>query len=324
MGNLLNGQWTMEDTLSEIREGGRYIKHPSVFRKAVTADGSSGFKAEPGRYHLYVSTGCPWAHRTMLFRVLKKLEGIVGMTDTAQSAARQGWAFAEGGHVVPGTERRVQFLHEVYTLADPQCTSRVTVPTLWDAKTRTVVNNESAEIIRMFNSEFAAIAPPSPDYYPPLLRGAIDAVNDKVLKGVNNGVNGCGRSASQAAYEESFDLLFRTLDELDAILGKQRYLCGEQQTEADWRLYPNLIRFDAIFYIGYKCNLRRIEDYPNLSNYLRDLYQTPGIATVSNVEAMKRAIFGGNGPIKGNGIVPKGPWLGLERPHDRDRFIKAA
>ena len=324
MGNLSNGKWTAEDTLSEIREGGRYIKHPSVFRKAVSADGSSGFRAEPGRYHLYVSTSCPWAHRAMLFRVLKKLEGIVGMTDTSQTRAAQGWSFAEGGHVVPGTDRRVQTLHEIYTLADPQCTSRVTVPTLWDAHTRTVVNNESAEIIRMFNSVFAAFAPQTPDYYPAPLRAAIDAMNEKVLRGVNNGVNGCGRSASQEAYDESFDLLFATLDELDDILGRQRYLCGAQQTEADWRLYPNLVRFDSIFYIGYKCNLRRIEDYPNLSNYLRDLYQTPGIAAVSDVEAMKRAIFGGNGPVKGNGIVPKGPWLGLDRAHNRNRFRKAA
>jgi putative glutathione S-transferase len=176
----------------------------------------------------------------------------------------------------------------------------------------------------MFNSEFKAFAPSTPDYYPPQLRGAIDAMNAKVLKGVNDGVNGCGRSASQAAYEESFDLLFRTLDELEAVLGRQRYLCGGEQTEADWRLFPNLIRFDSISYLAYKCNLRRIEDYPNLSNYLRELYQTPGIAAVCDIEGMKRATYGKGGPIKGNGIVPKGPWLGLERPHDRDRFRKAA
>ncbi len=324
MGNLLNGKWTAEDTLNEIREGGRYIKHPAVFRKTVSADGGSGFKAEPGRYHLYVSTSCPWAHRTMLMRVLKKLEGIVGMTDSGQTRGGEGWTFEEDGHVVPGTDKRVKYLHEIYSLSDPQCTSRVSVPTLWDSKTCTVVNNESAEILRMFNSAFNAFAPPSPDYYPAALRPAIDAMNEKVLKGVNNGVNGCGRSASQEAYNESFDLLFATLDELDELLGRQRYLCGELQTEADWRLYPNLLRFDSIFYIAYKCNLRRIEDYPNLSEYLRDLYQTPGIAAVSDVDAMKRAIFGGNGPIKGNGIVPKGPWLGLERLHQRDRFRKAA
>ena len=231
MGNLLNGRWTVEDTLNEIRDGGKYIKFPSVFRHWVSGDSSSTFPAEPGRYHLYAAVGCPWAHRTVLFRVLKKLEGIVGLTNTAQQNDGQGWSFGKDGHVVPGTDKRVYHLHEVYSLADPNCTSRVTVPTLWDAKTRCVVNNESAEIIRMFNSAFTAIAPTTPDYYPQQLRAAIDAMNAKVLKGINDGVNGCGRSASQAAYEESFDLLFGTLDELEALLDRQRYLCGEQQTE---------------------------------------------------------------------------------------------
>jgi glutathionyl-hydroquinone reductase len=324
MGNLLNGRWTVEDTLSEIRDGGRYIKHPSVFRHWVTADGSSGFRAEPGRYHLYVAVGCPWAHRSVLFRVLKKLEDIVPVHCTAQQGDGEGWSFGETQHVVPGSGRRIRHLHQLYSLADPSCTSRVTVPTLWDSKTCQVVNNESSEIIRMFNSAFAAFAPPAHDYYPERLRPVIDAMNEKVLEGVNNAVNGCGRSASQQAYEESFDLLFRTLDALDGLLGRQRYLCGDEQTEADWRLFPNLVRFDAISYIAYKCNLRRIEDYPNLSNYLRELYQTPGIAAVCDIEGMKRAIFGRGGPIKGNGIIPKGPALALDRPHNRDRLRKAA
>jgi len=324
MGNLLNGRWTAEDTLKEIREGGKYVKHPSVYRQWITADGSSGFKAEPGRYHLYVSVSCPWAHRAILFRVLKKLESVVDMTYTAHRGDGQGWSFGEDGHLVPGTDRRVQHLHEIYTIADPGCTSRVTVPTLWDSLNRRVVNNESSEIIRMFNSAFTGLAPTTPDYYPQPLRAAIDAMNEKVLRGVNNAVNGCGRSASQAAYDEAFELLFRTLDELEALLEHQRFLCGDQQTEADWRLFPNLIRFDPISYIGYKCNLRRIEDYPNLSNYLRDLYQTPGIAAVCDIEGMKRAVFGVGGPIRSNGIIPKGPEMRLDRPHNRDRFRKAA
>jgi putative glutathione S-transferase len=323
MGHLLNGKWTDEETLSE-NQGGRYVKKPSVFRNWVTADGSSGFKAEPGRYVLYCAVSCPWAHRAVLFRVLKKLEDIVPLVNTEQVVGGQGWAFETEGHVVPGTDHRARFLHELYTISDPACTSRVTVPTLWDARTRKVVSNESSEIIRMFNAEFSAFAPPTPDYYPKELRAEIEAMNDFVLKGVNNGVNGCGRSWSQEAYEESFDLLFRSLEELEARLGKQRYLCGDRQTEADWRLYPNLIRFDSIYYVGYKCNLRRIEDYPNLSNYLRDLYQTPGIAAVSDVEGMKRGTFGKAGPIKSNGIIPKGPALDLMRRHDRDRFKKAA
>ncbi|OGA14052.1 MAG: hypothetical protein A3H32_16915 [Betaproteobacteria bacterium RIFCSPLOWO2_02_FULL_63_19] len=324
MGNLLNGRWTVDDTLKEIREGGKYVKHPSLFRQWITADGCSGFKAEAGRYHLYVSVSCPWAHRTVLFRVLKKLENVIGMTYTAQRGDGQGWSFGEDGHLVPGTERRVKHLHEIYTIADAACTSRVTVPTLWDSRTRRVVNNESSEIIRMFNSAFSGLAPITPDYFPQPLRAAIEAMNEKVLRGVNDAVNGCGRSASQAAYDEAFDMLFRTLDELESILGRQRFLCGDQQTEADWRLFPNLIRFDPISYIGYKCNLRRIEDYPNLSNYLRDLYQTPGIAQVCDVEGMKRAVFGIGGPIPSNGVVPKGPEMRLDRPHNRGRFRKAA
>jgi putative glutathione S-transferase len=324
MGNLLKGKWTVEDSLKEIRESGLYVKHPSVFRNWVSADGSSGFKAEPGRYHLYVAVGCPWAHRTVLFRVLKKLESVVPMHQTAQRGDGQGWSFGDEGHVVPGTDVRVHHLHQIYSLADPQCTSRVTVPTLWDSKARRVVNNESSEIIRMFNSAFVALAPATPDYYPEHLRAGIDAMNARVLKGVNDAVNGCGRSASQAAYDESFDLLFRTLEELEDILSRQRYLCGRQQTEADWRLFPNLVRFDPISYIGYKCNLRCIEDYPNLSNYLRDLWQTPGIAAACDIDGMKRATFGKGGPIKSNGIVPKGPELHHDRPHNRDRFRKAA
>ena len=323
MGHLLNGTWTDDDALSEIRDG-RYVKKPSLFRNFVTADGSSGFPAQPGRYILYSSVGCPWAHRAVLFRCLKKLDDVVPLIDTAQKEGGQGWAFGDGGHVVPGTGHRAQYLHEVYTLADPDCTSRVTVPTLWDSERRLVVSNESSEIIRMFNAEFSGFAEPTPDYYPQALRSEIDAMNEKVLAGVNNGVNGCGRSKSQKAYEESFDLLFGTLDELEARLDGQRYLCGAVQTEADWRLFPNLIRFDAIYYIGYKCNLRRLEDYPNLSNYLRDLYQTPGIAGVVDVEGMKRNTFGRAGPINANGIVPKGPDLNLTRPHDRARFAEAA
>ena len=323
MGHLLDGKWTHDDVLTEDKDGA-YVKQPSRFRNWVTADGSSGFKAEPGRYHLYHSISCPWAHRTVLFRALKKLDGVITLTNTEQKVDGEGWAFDDGGHLVPGTDHRAEYLHELYSISDPECTSRVTVPTLWDEKTRKVVSNESSEILRMFNTEFAEFAPPSQDFYPEELRAEIDAMNDKVLGGVNNGVNGCGRSSSQKAYEESFDLLFRTLDELEDTLGKQRYLCGQQQTEADWRMFPNLVRFDAIYYVGYKCNLRRIEDYPNLSNYLRDLYQTPGIAAACDIEGMKRGVFGRAGPIGANGIVPKGPALDLMRPHDRDRFKQAA
>ncbi len=322
MGHLLNGRWTDEDVLTE-NKGGLYVKNPSVFRNWIKADLSTSFPPEAGRYHLYAAVACPWAHRAVLFRVLKNLDGLISLTNVAQTVGGQGWTF-EHEHVVPGTDRRVKYLHELYAISDPQCTSRVTVPTLWDAKTCKVVNNESSEIIRMFNSEFSAIAQATPDYYPQSLRADIDATNAFVLKGVNDAVNGCGRSFTQEAYAQSFKLLFDTLDALEQRLGSQRYLCGAVQTEADWRLFPNLIRFDPVSYIGYKCNLRRIEDYPNLSNYLRDLYQTPGIAGVCDIEGMKAGVFGPAGPIKGNGIIPLGPHIDHMRPHDRSRFSQLA
>ena len=323
MGHLLDGAWTHDDVLVE-NKGGLYVKKPSQFRNWISADASADYPAEAGRYVLYSSIACPWAHRTAIFRVLKKLDGIIALVNTEQAPDSQGWAFVDGPHIVPGTDRQVTYLHEIYALADPGCTTRVTVPALYDTKTRTLVSNESSEIVRMFNTEFGGIAEPTPDYYPEALRGDIDAMNDKVLKGINNAVNGSGRSTSQEAYEHSIDLLFSTLDEMDDLLSRQRYLCGTRQTEADWRFYPNLIRFDPIYYVGYKCNLRHLEDYPHLSNYLRALYQTPGIDGVSNVASMKRQTFAPAGPLDANGSVPRGPIVDLTRPHDRDRFELSA
>lgn len=323
MGHLLNGKWVFDETLVES-EAGLYVKKPSQFRNWITADGSSGYPAEAGRYVLYSSIACPWAHRTAIFRVLKNLESVIELFDTEQTPEEAGWGFVGGPHRVPGTDTDVTHLHQIYSLGDPDATTRVTVPVLWDSATQTIVSNESSEIIRMFNSEFADIADPSPDYYPEALRDEIDAMNERVLKGINNAINGAGRSTSQESYDQSIDLLFGTLDELDALLSKQRYLCGDTQTEADWRLYPNLVRFDPVYYVGYKCNLRHLEDYPNLSNYLRDLYQTPGIDRVSDVASMRRQIFEPQGPIKANGIIPRGPVVDLARPHDRDRLSAAA
>lgn len=323
MGHLQDGKWSEDDALREI-EDGRYVKKPSVFRHWVTADGSSEFPAAAGRYHLIWAMGCPWAHRAALYRVLKRLDGVVTITDSAQREGGQGWWFGAQGFDVPGTDHHAEYLHELYALSDPGCTSRVTVPTLWDAETRRVVSNESSEIIRMFDTAFAAFAPATPVLCPDGLRAEIDAMNARVLDGVNNAVNECGRSITQEAYETAFDKLFATFDELEALLGRQRYLCGDHWSEADWRLFPNLVRFDPIYYQGYKCNLRRIEDYPNLSNYLRELYQVPGIAETCDIEALKRNTFGRAGPIGSNGIVPKGPAVDHWRAHDRDRFAKAA
>jgi putative glutathione S-transferase len=255
-------------------------------------------------------------------RTLKRLEQIVTLTNTFQEPDGEGWSFGEAGHVVPGTDRRVRWLHELYTIADPACTTRVTVPTLWDAATRRVVNNESSEIIRIFNTAFSGIAEPTPDYYPQALRPEIDATNAVVLKGVNNAVNGCGYSISQEAYDSSVKELFETLDGLEQRLSGQRYLCGDVETEADWRLFPSLVRFDPCYYVGYKCNLRRLDEYRNLSNYLRDLYQTPGIAAVCDVAGMKRGVFGKGGPVGSNGIIPAGPTVDYAQPHDRDRFAR--
>jgi putative glutathione S-transferase len=322
MGQLVDGKWSTENVLIQHDDKGLYFKRDSVFRDSISNQAQCEFPAEPGRYHLYCAVACPWAHRATLMRTLKRLEPFVTLTDTFQEPGGQGWSFGESGHIVPGTDRRVRWLHELYTIADPACTTRVTVPTLWDAKSRQVVNNESSEIIRMFNTAFVGIAEPSPDYYPEPLRPAIDATNALVLKGVNNAVNGCGYSISQEAYDSSVQVLFATLDTLEQRLSQQRYLCGDAETEADWRLFPSLVRFDPCYYVGYKCNLHRLEEYPNLSNYLRELYQTPGIAEVCDVAGMKRGVFSKAGPIGSNGIVPIGPTVDYLRPHDRGRLAR--
>jgi putative glutathione S-transferase len=323
MGQLVDGKWTTENVLVQHDAKGLYFKRDAVFRHRTSNDASSEFPAEPGRYHLYCAVACPWAHRATLMRTLKRLEPFVTLTNTFQEVDGQGWSFGEAGHIVPGTDKRVRWLHELYTIADPTCTTRVTVPTVWDAKTRRVVNNESSEIIRMFNTAFAGLTQPTPDYYPEALRSEIDATNALVLKGVNNAVNGCGYSISQEAYDGSIKLLFGTLDSLEQRLSTQRYLCGDAETEADWRLFPSLVRFDPCYYVGYKCNLRRLDEYPNLSNYLRELYQTPGIAEVCDIAGMKRGVFSKAGPVGSNGIVPVGPAIDYLRPHDRGRFTRS-
>lgn len=322
MGQLVDGKWRTENILFNHDDKGLYFKRDSVFRDRIGSDAGAQFPPEPGRYHLYCAVACPWAHRTTLMRTLKKLEPFVTLTNTSQEVGGQGWSFGEQGHVVPGTDRRVRFLHELYTIADPACTTRVTVPTLWDARTCRVVNNESSEIIRIFNTAFAGLTEPTPDYYPEPLRPEIDATNALVLKGVNNAVNGCGYSISQEAYDNSVKLLFATLDGLEGRLSQQRYLCGDVATEADWRLFPSLVRFDPCYYVGYKCNLRRLDDYANLSNYLRELYQTPGIAEVCDIAGMKRGVFSKAGPVGANGIIPVGPTVDYARPHDRGRFAR--
>ena len=323
MGRMIDGEW-YADGDNRAAADGRFVRSMTTFRSAVTADGSSGFKAEPGRYHLYVSHACPWAHRTVILRGLRKLENAISVSVVDPYMGEDGWHFSDGPGCIPDTVNGTRFLREVYKLAQEDYTGRVSVPVLWDKREKTIVNNESAEIIRMLNTEFDEWADGEPDFYPAALRGEIDAINEPIYEHVNNGVYKTGFARSQAAYEDAFDALFATLDEMEARLGARRYLAGGRITEADWRLFPTLVRFDAVYVGHFKCNLRRIEDYPNLSNYLRDLYQQPGIADTVNMAHIKAHYYASHVGVNPTRIVPKGPALDFTRPHDRGRLTAAA
>jgi putative glutathione S-transferase len=324
MGMLIDGKWTDDDQFRN--KDGKFVRPESIFRSWVTADGSvgpagdPGFKAEPGRYHLYVTHNCPWAYRTVMFRKLKGLEDIVSIAIGGASDKDEGWTFNDEPGSVPDTVNSIHRLHEVYTKAAPDYTGRVTVPTLWDKKEQTIVNNESSEIIRMFNSAFDNVTGNNNDYYPEELRSEIDAINEVVYSNVNNGVYRTGFAASQEAYEEAFDRLFNTLDELDERLGKQRYLVGDRLTEADWRLFSTLLRFDMVYYGHFKCNKKHVYEYSNLWNFTLELYQHPGIAEVTNFDHIKRGYYGLMPRVNPLGIVAKGPDIDFNQAHDRDRF----
>jgi putative glutathione S-transferase len=308
MGVLIDGVWRDEELPAEVGRSGEFRRANSRFRERITADGSSSFKAEAGRYHLYVAHGCPWAHRTLIYRALKKLEGAITVAYAIPGLKEQGWTFENNPtfpDCTPDTVNGFHYLHQAYTASEPRYTGKVTVPTLWDRKTKRIINNESSEIIRMLNSEFKVIAGDDVDFYPLALRSEIDRINEIVYTNVNNGVYRCGFARTQEAYEAAYDTLFATLDELDARLGRQRYLVGRQITEADWRLFPTLVRFDAAYFSLFKCNNRRIADYPNLLKYMRELYQVPGVAAtvrphyyVINYWSIKR--------VNPTGIIPKG------------------
>jgi glutathionyl-hydroquinone reductase len=322
MGVLIDGQWTDGELPQETTSTGQFKRVDSAFRDRITADGSSGFKAEPGRYHLYVAHGCPWAHRTLIYRALKKLDGLISVAYSIPGLKQQGWTFENDPRFpdcIPDNVNGFHYLHEAYTAAKKDYTGKVTVPTLWDKKTKTIVNNESSEIIRMFNTEFNAITGDQTDFYPAALRAEIDAINERVYHNVNNGVYRCGFAKSQAAYEEAYDGLFSTLDWLEERLSKHRYVAGPQITEADWRLFPTLVRFDAAYFSIFKCNRQRIADYPNLSNYMRELYQVPGIAKdvtpryyVINYYSIPK--------VNPTMIIPKGTPVDFGKPHDRARL----
>jgi len=326
MGMLVNGVWYREEPPQEALRltggDGSFIRPESGFRDRVTRGGSSGFKAEAGRYLLITAPSCPWAHRTVLMRKLKGLEGTVALLQSDLPKG-QGWAYSRGFDDLEPIDG-VFHVHQVYSAARPDFIGRATVPVLWDRKTRTIVNNESSEIIRMLNSEFDEFGDAAVDLYPEGRRSAIDTINTFIYETVNDGVYRCGFARSQQAYEASFHKLFGALDEIEQRLGHQRYLVGDRFTEADLRLFPTLVRFDAVYYSHFKCNLRRIADYHNLSNYLREIYQMPGVADTVDMPSIKLGYYGGMPNLNPSGIIPLGPELAFTAPHDRGQFVKAA
>ena len=322
MGLLVDGQWQDKWYDTKASEG-RFEREDAGFRNWVTFDGSAGpsgiggFKAEPNRYHLYVSLACPWAHRTTIYRKLKGLEDMISLSIVHPFMGDKGWTFAEGAGVIADPIVKADYLYEVYIAAKPDYTGRVTVPILWDKKTNTIVSNESSEIIRMFNSAFDEVGATAVNFLPAELLAEIDTVNEFVYSAVNNGVYKAGFATTEAAYKEAVVTLFDALDTLESRLVDQRYLLGDTITEADWRLFTTLVRFDAVYVGHFKCNIRRIVDYPNLWGYLRDLYQVPGIAETVSIEHIKAHYYTSHANINPTLIIPVGPLLDFNEPHDR-------
>jgi putative glutathione S-transferase len=325
MGLLVDGVW-QDEQYAERAPTGRFVRPATRFRNWITEDGSpgstgeGGFPAGRGRYHLYVALACPWAHRTVIMRELKGLTDVVSLSVVEPLYGPHGWRFGTSPGTIPDTVNGASELIEIYLRADPRYSGRVSVPALWDKERRTIVNNESAEIIRMLNGAFGRFTNVRTDYYPEHLREDIDRINAFVYENINNGVYRTGFATTQEAYEEAFHALFDALDEIEQRLSRQRYLVGGEITEADWRLFTTLIRFDAVYHGHFKCNLRRIIDYPNLSNYLRDLYQQPGVAATVNMDHIKRHYYGSHRHLNPTGIVPLGPQLDFSAPHDRAKF----
>ncbi len=325
MGLLINGEWH-DQWYDTKKHGGEFVRESAKLRDWVTsngqptADGNPGVVAEADRFHLYVSLACPWAHRVLIMRKLKGLESLIGVSHTSPLMRENGWTYhvdeGSSGDAVNG----VEYHHQLYTLADPEYTGRVTVPALWDKRDGRIVNNESSELVRMLNGAFDELTGNRLDFYPEDLRETIDAVNADVYDHINNGVYKAGFATDQGVYEAHVVALFEALDRMEARLAEHRYLAGEWLTEADIRLFTTLVRFDAVYHGHFKCNLRRIEDYPNLSNYLRELYQWPGVKETVNFDHIQRHYYMSHDTINPNGIVPKGPVLDLERPHDRKRL----
>ena len=313
MGIMVAGKWTEQD-FAKRNEKGSYVRPTTAFRNQI---GDPGFPAETGRYHLIVAHACPWAHRTMIFRALKGLEDVISVAYVAPLMLENGWELMDGGDPVTGAK----YTYQIYAKAVPDYSGRCSVPVLWDKKGQTIVNNESSEIIRMLNTAFDDLATKLvPDMYPEELRTEIDAVNDLVYNNINNGVYRTGFATTQDAYEAAFSSVFEALDAMEARLEDRRYLTGARITEADWRLFATLVRFDAVYVGHFKCNRQRIADYPNLSNYLRELYQWPGIAPTVDIPRIKEHYYGSHDAVNPFGIVPLGPELDFDSPHDRGRL----
>jgi putative glutathione S-transferase len=323
MGLLVDGHWT-DRWYDTSASSGRFQRQESGFRNWVTADsasgptGEGGFKAEPGRYHLYVSLACPWAHRTLIFRALTGLEQAISLSVVHWLMGENGWTFDDGPGVIPDPIGGARYLYEVYLRSNATYTGRVTVPVLWDKERNVIVSNESSEIIRMMNSAFDDAGGAPGDFYPKELRAQIDAANARIYATVNNGVYRAGFATTQDAYEEAVQPLFETFDWLEKQLANSRYLCGKRLTEADWRLFTTLVRFDAVYVGHFKCNLRRLVDYPNLWNYTRELYQRLGIAATVNFAHIKRHYYQSHPSINPTRIVPIGPEVDFLSPHDRE------
>lgn len=314
MGYMRNGVWINEQRPTF---GGQFVRPDSQFRSFITSDEDGPFPIEKGRYHLYVSLACPWAHRVMIFRELLGLQDFVTASIVEPVIRDSGWEFSD---LFPDPLHGASCLHEVYRRSSPVYTGVVSVPVLWDKATSTIVNNESSDIIRMFNTTFRLLSNVAADYYPGELAVQIDAINATIYTKINNGVYRCGFATTQSAYERAVELLFQELDAVEERLANQRYLLGSAITEADWRLFPTLVRFDAVYYGHFKCNIRRLADYENITNYVRDLYQRPGIAQTVNMEHIKRHYYQSHPHINPNGIVPLGPRFSFDGPHDRAKF----
>jgi putative glutathione S-transferase len=324
MGALVDGKWETGEVGSSGR-GGKFERKESTFRDFVEDRPGARFAPESGRYHLYVSYACPWAHRTLIARKLKGLEPHIAVSVVDPLMGDDGWAFGDDPDATDDPINDARYLREVYTAADPRFSGKVTVPVLWDKREGTIVSNESSEILRMFNAAFNGLegVDASLDLYPEPLRAEIDAVNERIYRDINNGVYRTGFAGTQEAYEEAFDALFSRLDEMEERLGRNRYLVGDRITEADWRFFVTLIRFDAVYFTHFMCNRKRIDDYHNLSNYLRELYQMPGVAETVNVRHIKEHYFRSHESLNPKGIVPKGPELEFDGPHDRHRLLAA-